>query len=419
DITFEIESKEKGEYTVRVGEVIGTLIVEEAKPLKIGVVTPITGPAASYGALVKKGAKLAAEEINAEGGVPGVGPIELSFYDTGTSPSTGKNASRKALYQDKISVGSGVISSSVGLAIRPLFEEVEVPLFTATSTTHKLTTKDTRFIFRGWPSTVRTGLFIVPFMKEELGIDNLALVLPDYAFGHSMGKILSTKAEEVGIDIIFKRFVPIGETEYVTVINEMKPLNPDAVFYPVGATGSTGLVPFWEQSRMQNFKPEYFLHYGGAPEYPHMNKLLKEPTLDFITTQVKTVVKVGMDPTDLKTIEFGEKYVERYGEIPALYSATVYDTINIAANAAAAAESTDSVKIRDTIRDMEYEGTAGPIVWGPFTEFGANKNARIRLGFIAKGGPPWAEQTKYHVKIKWEEPLPSPMTMEEAEKIMG
>jgi hypothetical protein len=92
-----------------------------ADPIKVGVVTPLSGSYAPIGKQVRWGAELAVKEINAAGGVKGR-PFELLFEDEEANPPVAVRKSEKLLQQDKVDLLTGTVNSGSTLAVGQLAE---------------------------------------------------------------------------------------------------------------------------------------------------------------------------------------------------------------------------------------------------------------------------------------------------------
>src|SRR6476661_1529237 len=92
-----------------------------ADPIKVGVVTPLSGTYAPIGKQVRWGAELAVKEINAAGGVAGR-PFELLFEDDEANPPVAVRKSEKLLQQDKVDLLTGTVNSGSTLAVGQLAE---------------------------------------------------------------------------------------------------------------------------------------------------------------------------------------------------------------------------------------------------------------------------------------------------------
>src|SRR5258707_12866364 len=90
----------------------------EAQTIKIGVNDPLTGAFAASGTYVVNGAKIAADEINAKGGILGK-KLELVIEDNKSNPTEAAAVAEKLITSDKVPVLMGASGSSVTVALRP------------------------------------------------------------------------------------------------------------------------------------------------------------------------------------------------------------------------------------------------------------------------------------------------------------
>ncbi|HEV7391588.1 MAG TPA: ABC transporter substrate-binding protein, partial [Burkholderiales bacterium] len=109
-----------------------------AQTIKIGVNEPLTGAVAASGNFVVNGAKIAADEINAKGGILG-SKIELVIEDNKSNPTEAVAAAEKLIVRDKVPVMMGAWSSTYTLAVMPKLMEYKVPMLVETSSSDKIT----------------------------------------------------------------------------------------------------------------------------------------------------------------------------------------------------------------------------------------------------------------------------------------
>jgi branched-chain amino acid transport system substrate-binding protein len=130
-----------------------------AETIKIGVNEPLTGPFAASGSYIVDGAKLAAEEINANGGVLG-NQIELVIEDNKSNPTEAAAVAEKLIESDQVPVMMGAWGSSLTLAVMPKLMQYEVPMLVETSSSSKITKQGNPYVFRiSPPSWVEAKLF--------------------------------------------------------------------------------------------------------------------------------------------------------------------------------------------------------------------------------------------------------------------
>jgi len=118
-------------------------------PIKIGVLTPLSPPGDSAaGQLIVRGAKMGAEELNAQGGILGGRKIELVIEDDAGTPEKGVAGLRKLASQDKVAAVIGQFHSSVMEATQDLAEQLKVPIFSTQASAKKITEKHLTYTFR-------------------------------------------------------------------------------------------------------------------------------------------------------------------------------------------------------------------------------------------------------------------------------
>src|SRR6266567_1748687 len=140
----------------------------QAQTIKIGVNEPLTGAFAASGTYVVNGAKIAADEINAKGGIKGT-KIELVIEDNKSNPTEAVAVAEKLISRDKVPVMMGAWSSTYTLAVMPKLMEYKVPMLVETSSSGKITTSGNPYIFRiSPPSSVEASAF-APTV-DKLGI---------------------------------------------------------------------------------------------------------------------------------------------------------------------------------------------------------------------------------------------------------
>src|SRR6201992_1880554 len=116
---------------------------QTSEPIRIGVLAPLTGGGGPYGADIVKASKLAADQINAAGGVLGGRKIELFVEDDETNATAAVKAARELLAIDKGVAITAVWGSAPILAVRPLTLEKNIVL-TVLGSADEVTEGDTR-----------------------------------------------------------------------------------------------------------------------------------------------------------------------------------------------------------------------------------------------------------------------------------
>jgi len=122
----------------------------QAKPVKIAVICPLSGPWARQGTLVKWGAETAVGEINAAGGIKSMGGarLELVAIDAGDSAEKAKNAAQRLVAQEPDVVGGmGAWLSTFTLAVTEVTERAQIPWLTL-SYADSITGRGFKYVFQ-------------------------------------------------------------------------------------------------------------------------------------------------------------------------------------------------------------------------------------------------------------------------------
>jgi branched-chain amino acid transport system substrate-binding protein len=189
-----------------------------AAPIKLGVLTPLTGNFAPWGIQVRAGAALAVNEINRSGGVKGRGGgrmLNLVIADDQTSNTNAAiDGFRRMTQQDGAVAVGGVINSAFGLAIGRLAEEAKIPLFLVKSGNNDVLTQSSRYTFRTClPAAAEVGASIVQLVQRR-GIRSVGVMIADYAWGQSFKSSLEADAKKAPNVTFHVQVAPVPTTNF-------------------------------------------------------------------------------------------------------------------------------------------------------------------------------------------------------------
>src|SRR5436190_10882530 len=169
--------------------------------IKVGVIQPLTGAFAASGTYVTNGAKIAADEINAKGGVLGQ-KIELVIEDNKSNPTEAASVAEKLMVRDKVPVLMGAWGSSLTLAVMPKLMEYKVPMLVETSSSGKITTSGNPYIFRiSPPSAVEAVAFAKIVDKLHIKKADFLVINNDWGLGtaEDFGKMFKERNIKLGL----------------------------------------------------------------------------------------------------------------------------------------------------------------------------------------------------------------------------
>lgn len=196
--------------------------------IKIGLVQPLTGAFAAAGTDVVNGAKIAADEINAKGGVLGK-KIELLVEDTKSNPTEAATVTEKLIVRDKVVVLMGASASTATLAVMPKLMEYKVPMLVETSSSSKITTAGNPYIFRiAPPSEIEAAVF--GRMVKKIGIKNADFLVVNNDWGRGTADEFSKVLKDTGASVGLVERMDQSAQDMSAQLVKIKASNADTLF---------------------------------------------------------------------------------------------------------------------------------------------------------------------------------------------
>ncbi|HCA40528.1 MAG TPA: ABC transporter substrate-binding protein [Aminobacterium sp.] len=333
----------------------GMALAEET--IKIGLLAPLTGPAADDGINVKNSVCMAVEKVNAEGGILGK-QIELVTYDDRADPKEAVALAHKLIERDSV---IGVVGGSYSFpsrAVAPIFQEEKVP-FVAAYALHPEVTSAGEFCFRVGMLGDVEGRACAYVAVHNFKAKTVALIHADNDFGRTLSTGTREYLEKHAPDtkILIEQAYPFAEKDYKAYLSKIKEANPDVVissgyFFQVG--------PMVKQAREMGITAPFIGEEGA--DSPEMIKIAGEAAEDF-------VIVTNLDRDDKRAFvqDYLRQYKERFGVDTCMVGASAYDAFMVIINGIKVAGELDTQKIRDAIAASELEGLTGV---SKFTEQG-------------------------------------------------
>src|SRR3972149_9370148 len=183
-----------------------------AEVIKVGIVLPLTGEQAKFGEIEKRSFEIAAEEINAKGGVKGQ-KLELLFEDDTGKPDVGRSATGKLISQEKVPIITGGYSSSVTAAATAAAQQFKVPFLVTTGSADKITESGYDYVFRINPPASEYPAAVVTFLQEGVKPQTAVILFANSLFGQSSSKEFEEDCQKLGIKVLLKEGYNKGTIE--------------------------------------------------------------------------------------------------------------------------------------------------------------------------------------------------------------
>jgi branched-chain amino acid transport system substrate-binding protein len=349
--------------------ILGFQAAALGKTLKIGTLSPLTGPYAQDGTDILQGVKTAVALVK-ERGIPGFDKIEVLPGDSACDGGKATLAANKHINSGVAAVVGAYCSSATIPASVPI-NDAKVIQITPASTHEDVTERGFKYLFRACPRDDAQAAAMVRFLEDGLKIKTLALIDDKQTYTVGLTKNITHLVEKHGkIKIVAHEHIPPGDKDFTAVLTKLKKLDPDAiymsVYQPEGSLMTRQAKSLGLRAHLLSedavFHPKYievagqtaegsFLTFAQAPDTPERR--------DFEATYKKMwgVDKIGS------------------------YAYYAFDAANIILGAVMATKSTDPATLERAIRSTGWKGATGTI---KFDEKG-DRTARYIIWVVNNG----------------------------------
>ncbi len=220
-------------------------------PYKTGHMTFLSGPAAVLGEQSRKGHLLAAEEINAKGGLLGKRKIETIFADEAAGTDANVKELKRMKLEAKIDCFTGVISSGNTPALGPVAEDLKVlTLFTdgCTDFLFDKAVPNPKYIFRLTNIQSADGVMCALAVAQAWPeVRRIAHIHPDYSYGRNAFDHFTVAIQKLlpGTEVVSEAWPKLGTTDFTAHITKTLSAKPDLL---VSAVWGGDYIAFYKQA---------------------------------------------------------------------------------------------------------------------------------------------------------------------------
>jgi len=343
-----------------------------AKQFKIGVMAPMTGDLARWGLDHLHATELAAEEINAKGGVLGAKVVVVGEDDQ-HNPKLGEAVAQKFVDDKDVMGVIGPYNSAVTLAVTPIFEKVGLIHMGASTSNPKLTEQGYKTVFRVCSRDDRQGPAGAEYVLKTLKAKKVAVLDDQTTFGKGVADEFVKKVESEGVKPM-RSVIKAGDKDFRAVLGTI-PKDTAAIYYGGYAPEAALLVRQLKELGHKAvflgpdglFEPEDYIKAAGG------------------TAEGSIVTALAAPPESVPAAkDFIKKYEAKYGTIGP-YSLNVYDGVNIIFAAIKRAGKFDRKAIAaEVAKTKNYKGiSSGHMI--TFNEKGDNVNASVYVYKVQDG----------------------------------
>jgi len=340
--------------------------------IRIGQVSPLTGPQAHLGKDNDNGARLAIEDMNAKGLT--IGGVKVKFElvseDDQADPKTGTIVAQK-LVDAKVAGVIGHLNSGTTIPASKIYHDAGIPQVSPSATNPKYTQQGYKGAFRVMANDVQQGKTLGEYALTKLGVKRIAIIDDRTAYGQGLADEFEKAAKAGGASIVGREYTNDRSTDFRAILTSVKGKQPDLVFY--GGMDVQG-GPMAAQMKSLGIKAR-FLGGDGAQsqEFIKLAGAAAEGTVASSPGLPLEKMPGGKS--------FADRFNAKYGQIQ-IYAPYAYDAAMTLMEAMVKANSADPAKYLPELAKTSRQGVSGPIA---FDGKGDLKNGPITL-YIVKGG---------------------------------
>ena len=215
---------------------------QAADPIKIGVVTPLSGTYAGIGQQVRWGLDLATKEVNAAGGIMGR-QVELIYEDEEANPSVAVQKADKLFQVNKVDFLTGTVNSGSTLAVGQVAERAGKLIATTVSFADSFTTDlCSPNVFRVNARAGQQSAALAVWLSKDKPKANVFYLGPDYEMGRSTVAAFKSAAEKVGATSSGEVFAPLDSKDYTQYFGQLRSARPQVLYTSVAGNDTVRLL---------------------------------------------------------------------------------------------------------------------------------------------------------------------------------
>mgnify|MGYP003429722529 FL=1 len=315
-------------------------------PIRIGVVTPLSGTYSALGQQVKWGIELATKEINASGGIMGR-KVELLFEDEEANPSVATPKAEKLFQVSKVDFLTGTVNSASTLAVGQLAERNNRLIATTVSFSDTITgEKCSPNVFRVNARAGQQSAALAEWLSKAKPNAKVFYLGPDYEMGRSTVAAFKSAAEKKGAKTAGEVFAPLDNKDYSTFFGQVRASRPDVMYTSVAGNDTVRL--FNQMAQYGLLKNMAVVGASGTLTSQNLAAVGKSG--EGFVTGVGYSVEIDL-PENQK---FVKAFQEHAKAAPDLYGADSYGVMYFYKAAVEKAKSTDTDKVRAAMRGLEW-----------------------------------------------------------------
>jgi branched-chain amino acid transport system substrate-binding protein len=343
-----------------------------AVSIKIGQVSPLTGPQAHLGKDNDNGARLALDEINAAGVKLGGQQVKfvLVSEDDVADPRTATVVAQK-LVDQRVAGVIGHLNSGTSIPASKIYLDAGIPQISPSATAIAYTAQGFKTAFRVMTNDRQQGKVLGEYAVKRMGAKRIAIIDDRTAYGQGLADEVDKAVKASGGEVIAREFTTDHSTDFLAILTSIKAKKPDLIFY--GGMDAQG-GPLVKQLHSLGIQANFL---GGDGVQTAEFLKLAATSAEGVTASSPGLPIESMPGGK----EFKQKFTARFGTIQT-YAPYAYDAVMTMVDAMKKADSAEPARYLAELPRVQRTGVTGNI---SFDERGDIRGGAITL-YQAKNG---------------------------------
>ena len=320
--------------------------------IKIGQVSPLTGPISHLGKDVEFGAKLAIEDLNAAGVEIGGKKVrfELVSEDDQGDPKIGTQVAQRLIDAGVVGVG-GHLNSGTTIPASRIYSDAGIPQISPSATNPDYTRQGYKTTFRMIANDVQQGTALGQFAIDTLKAKTVAVVDDRTAYGQGLADEFAKAVTAKGGTVVKRVFTTNTATDFNAILTAIKGAQPDVVFYG-GMDAQAG--PMAKQMKRLGIKAR--LMGGDSMQTPEFIKLAGDAAESLYASAC------GLPRDKMPGFAaFNTKFQSKFNTEIQVFSPYEYDAVHVLVEAMKRAGSSDPKQYLSEVGKTDYTGVTGKV----------------------------------------------------------
>ena len=340
-----------------------------AEAVKIGVVYPLTGPAAAAGTYQKAGVEIARDKMNSEGGIIGRS-VTLFIEDGANDPAQSVSAAEKLVTRDKVDAMIAAWGSSPTLAVSAsVTKKYGIPHVVDTASSVKVTLLDGKrpnpWLFRTSPTSRMEAQGLEKILVPKMGFSKVAFMAVNNDWGRGAAEEFATVVKQTGGAVVTTEIINADATDFLTQLTKIKSSEANGLII---TTDQAQVALILKQYKQLGLTQKVLTTGGGI--VPEGLTLLSGPEaaegVNIITFFAPWFPEMAKNPQEARW--FSDEYLKRGNAAKGFGECfRGYDGMKAIKAAMELAKTTDKEKVRAAFQNVDTWGLSGHI---KFDEFG-------------------------------------------------